>query len=113
MTQVELFNLLKTIGYPVAYDHFEADDDSPPPDPPFILYLIPNSKSYGPDDSRALIRDSYYRVELYTDIKDIAAESKVESTLDAASIQYDKTETYIQSEKLYQIIYDFNFIEKI
>ena len=48
------------------------------------------------------------RLELYTDCKDLAAEQKVEDVLDAAGIFYNKSETWIGSEKLYEVLYSFD-----
>ena len=47
------------------------------------------------------------RLELYTDRKDPDAEQNVETALDAAGIFYNKTETWIDSEKLYEVLYTF------
>ena len=44
---------------------------------------------------------------MYTDFKDLASERKVEDALDAAGIFYNKTETWIDSEKLYEVLYVF------
>ena len=45
-------------------------------------------------------------IELYTDIKDPDAEALVENVLDAAGIFYDKTESYIEEENLYEVLYE-------
>ena len=42
---------------------------------------------------------------MYTDFKDLSAEQQVETALDAAGIFYNKTETWIDSEKLYEVLY--------
>lgn len=47
------------------------------------------------------------RLELYTDLKDLEAEQNVEDVLDAAGIFYNKSETWIDSEKLYEVLYAF------
>lgn len=113
MTLAEIYALLKQTGYPVAYHHFESSPTNPAPTPPYIIYLTPYSTNFGPDNKKAMIVNKRLQVELYTSIKDIAAENKLESVLSNANIQYDKTEGYIESEKLYQIIYEFNLIEKV
>lgn len=96
---VSLFNLLKSTGLPVAYHHFTA-----PPTPPYIVYLFTDSENFGADN-RVYVKGDNYQVELYTDKKDLVAEGKIETALDGASIFYDKTELYIETEKLYQVIY--------
>ena len=42
-----------------------------------------------------------------TDFKALASEQKIEDALDAAGIFYNKTETWIDSEKLYEVLYSF------
>ena len=45
-------------------------------------------------------------VELYTDIKNPAAEQMVEDVLAAHEISYVKSEIWIESEKLYEVLYE-------
>ena len=47
------------------------------------------------------------RLEFYTDFKDLSQESRVESALDGHEIFYNKSEKWIQSEKLYEVMYSF------
>jgi hypothetical protein len=44
-------------------------------------------------------------VELYTLKKDLEIETKMDDLFDSHSIFFDKVETYISTEKLYQITY--------
>ena len=44
-------------------------------------------------------------LELYTDRKDPGAEALVETVLDDAGIFYNKSEVWIRSEKLYEVLY--------
>ena len=46
-------------------------------------------------------------IELYTDSKDLTVEQKLETVLDAHGLFYDKTEVWIESEKLYEVLYSF------
>ena len=95
--------LIKSMGLPFAYDHF-AEGESPAP--PFICYLTPGSDNFAAD-GRAYYKINIVNIELYTDIKDPSVEQKVESVLDANGIFYDKTEVWIESEKLYEVFYQF------
>jgi hypothetical protein len=108
MTLAKINIILKQTGYPVAYHHFKSD-----PRPPFILYLVSNGSGHGPDNYRALIRELHLQIELYTTIKDIEAEGNLEVALNTANLSYDLTENYIDSEQLYQVIYEIDLIEKI
>ena len=101
MTLEELAGMLEKAGFPFAYDHF-AEGESP--DPPFICYLLPGSDNFAAD-GRVYFRISEVRIELYTDRKDPGAEALVETVLDDAGIFYNKLEVWIQSEKLYEVLY--------
>ena len=100
----KLTAILNTIGIPYAYDHF-AEGESP--EPPFLCYLLPGSSNFSAD-GKVYHRISEVRLELYTDYKDLASEQKVEDALNGAGIFYNKTETWIDSEKLYEVLYSFD-----
>lgn len=99
----ELLAVIKETGIPFAYDHF-AEGESP--DPPFICYLLPGSDNFAAD-GRVYYKINEVRIELYTDSKDLAVEEKLEDVLDAYGIFYNKSETWIDSEKLYEVLYQF------
>nr|DAI84597.1 MAG TPA: tail completion protein [Caudoviricetes sp.] len=95
--------ILEQIGLPFAYDHF-AEGESP--DPPFICYLIPNSDNFSAD-GKVYYKINEIHIELYTDCKDLSAEQKVEAVFDEHGIFYEKTEVWIESENLYEVLYTF------
>ena len=103
MTMEELVAMLQKTGIPFAYDHF-AEGESP--EPPFICYLLPGSNNFAAD-GRVYFKINQVRIELYTDSKDLAVERKVEMVLDESGIFYNKSEVWIQSEKLYEVLYSF------
>lgn len=94
----EIEKLLRQTGFPVAYSHFK--DKQPVP---FITYTVTGSDNFDADNKVYFSVDSI-SIELYTDRKDPAAEKKVETAL--ASLCWERTEIYIDSEKLYQITYE-------
>ena len=99
----DLVKLLEETGIPFAYDHF-AEGESP--DPPFICYLLPQSDNFSAD-GKVYLKGSSVNIELYTDSKDLSVEQKLEAVLDTHGIFYDKTEVWIESEKLYEVLYSF------
>jgi len=99
----DLMQLMEEIGLPFAYDHF-AEGESP--DPPFITFLLPGSDNFAADGKVYLKIDEVH-IELYTDEKNPETEALVEDVLDAHEIFYDKTEVWIESEKLYEVLYSF------
>lgn len=99
----DLIRLLDGTGIPFAYDHF-AEGESP--DPPFICCLLPQSNNFSAD-GKVYLKVSSVNIELYTDSKDLSVEQKLEAVLDTHGIFYDKTEVWIESEKLYEVLYSF------
>lgn len=103
MTIENLVEMLQEMEIPFAYDHF-AEGESP--EPPFICYLLPGSNNFAAD-GKVYFRINQVRIELYTDSKDLSVERKVEIVLDESGIFYNKSEVWIQSEKLYEVLYSF------
>ena len=97
----ELVQMLQEIGLPFAYDHF-AEGESPKP--PFICYLFPGSNNFAAD-GKVYFHISEVRIELYTDKKDLSVENKVTAVLDEHGIFYNRSEVWIASEKLYEVIF--------
>ena len=99
----KLIEIMEETGLPFAYHHF-AEGESP--DPPFICFLTPGSDNFAAD-GRAYFKIDEVMVELYTDRKDPVLEAEVEAVLDGHGIFYRKTEVWIDSEKLYEVLYQF------
>ena len=100
MDEAALFTLLETAGLRVAYHHFTS-----PPSPPYIVYLFSYSSNFGADN-KVYDAEKNFQVELYTKTKDPTSEALIEGLFDANEIYWDKTETYIDSEGLYQVLYE-------
>ena len=82
-----------------------------PPRSTYAVYM--DSFTRRGADGLNLIKDHNYTIELYSYEPDPEAESRIEASLDAMGLEYDKDERYwISSEELYQVVYSFNFIEK-
>jgi len=99
----ELVSIMEEAGIPFAYDHF-AEGESP--EPPFICFLCPGSDNFAAD-GWAYFKVDKVNIELYTDVKDPETESRVESVLDRRGIFFEKTEVWIESERLYEVLYSF------
>ena len=101
----ELLQMLEEMGIPFAYHHF-AEGESP--EPPFICYLLPGSNNFSAD-GRVYYKINEVHIELYTDLKDFAVEQGVEAVLDGHGVFYNKSEVWIESEKLYEVLYTFEW----
>lgn len=102
----ELVRMFSEMKLPFAYDHF-AEGESP--EPPFMVYLLPGSNNFAADGT-VYTKINEVRIELYTDKKDLSIEEKVTAVLDKYGIFYNQTEIWIESEKLYEVIFSFKYL---
>ena len=99
MTQKELSAILKRVGLPLAYHHFDK-----PQKLPFMCYIRDGDDNEHADN-KTWVKLKNYQVELYSEKKSPEIEKKIESIFDENEIIYDVDETYIESEKMYEVIY--------
>ena len=104
MTITELNQALKSIGLPLAYHSFKTA-----PTPPYLVYLFTYSNDMIADNQN-YVEISNFQVELYNTKKDPATEKRVEDKLKELESPYTKTETFVESEGLFQVIYLFQVI---
>lgn len=102
MSKEIIIEVLKEIGIPYAYDHF-AEGESPKP--PFMVYRYPASSNFVADNSVYFKADRLH-MELYTDRKNPDLEEEIEYTLNKYGLIYLKSETWINSEKMYEVLYE-------
>ncbi len=106
MTYQDVNTMLASIGIPYTYNQF--DNDSPQV-LPFICFLYDDSNDLAADDiNYAKIRG--LSIELYTDNKDFALEKTVEDTLTSYGLVYSRSETYLDSERMFMIVYDTEIV---
>ena len=101
MTHKEVIALVEEMGFPFAYHHF-AEGESP--DPPFICFLYPNVVQFAAD-TIVFHSDKAVDIELYTDEKNPELEEAVEAVLTAHEIYFEKSEVWIDDEKLYEVLF--------
>lgn len=102
MSHAEVVAMVEEIGLPFAYDHF-AEGESP--SPPFLCFLYPRAENFSAD---GVVYHHFERldIELYTDYKDPDTEAAIETILTAHELFYEKSEVWIESEKLYEVLYE-------
>ena len=100
-----LVGILEELGLPFAYDHFAEGEVS---EPPFMCYLLPGSRNFAAD-GQVYHKINEVRLENYTDRKDLGLEARVDDVLDAHGIFYNKSEVWIESERLYEVLYSFEW----
>lgn len=98
----DLVSGLKKMGLPVAYSHYAEGDV---PKSPYIVIQGMGSNNFSADGIvYHEIEDT--NIELYCDKKDQETEKKISDFLTENKIYYEKTETYIESEKKIQTVFE-------
>ena len=102
MTVKELVTGLESSGLEVAYYQWP---EKKAPEPPYLLYYFPNSDDFVADGENYASIEAL-AVELYTNNKDFEAEAKVEKALKDLGLVYTRSEQYITSEKMYEVLFE-------
>ena len=101
MTYEQINEIMEEMGLPFAYHHF-AEGESPTP--PFLLFL--SGENTFSADNYMYFSFKQLDIELYTDIKNPELEENIERVLKRHKIYYTKSEIWIESEKLYEVLYE-------
>ena len=103
MKHKELYNLLKTLNIPIAYDHFNDDKTI---NPPFIVYREQSVDTFKADN-KTYFRPHNFELEVITTKKDTLLQEQIEKLLDDNNIPYDTTsEIWDNDEKIYHNFYE-------
>lgn len=108
MTYQEVLAMLEETRMQVAYRFFPEDSD---PRLPYIAYYYPNRDDF-PADNINYVKVEALNIELYTENKDFTSEQKVESILNAHGLFFQKTESYLDSEEMYEVLYETSVLIK-
>lgn len=103
MEHKDIYDLLKTLDIPVAYDHFDSNKKIIPP---FIVY-----REISPDTFKAdgitYYRPYEFEIELVTEKKNVALEKTIEELLTNNKIPYDvESEVWDEDERIYHNFYE-------
>lgn len=102
MTYSEIKTMLSSTGLPVAYDAFPI---GAVPSLPYIVYSYPNSENFG-GDNQVYKKGESIRAWLCTAEKDFKTEALVESAFNTYHLYWEKTESFLQSDAMYMILYE-------
>ena len=103
MNHKEIYNLLKTLDVPVAYDHFELKQNIIPP---FIVYREISGNVFNAD-SITYFKTLNFEIELVTTKKDIKLQQDIEKKLTDNNIPYEVAdEVWDSQEKIYHNFYE-------
>lgn len=106
MTYEEVNTMIASVGYPCAYYQFP---NNTPQAPPFICFFYPNNSDVKADDSNYQ-KIEHLVIELYTDTKDFDAEAAVETVLANNGMVWTRSETSIDTERMYEVIYEMDVV---
>lgn len=101
MKHKEIFDMLKTLNIPIAYDHFESNKQVVPP---FIAYRETSPQTFKANNV-TYYRPYNFEIELVTEIKDVALESRIEDLLTNNNIPYDISGEFGMKMKEYSTIF--------
>lgn len=104
MNAAQLHAGLKAAGMQVAYFAFKTA-----PSLPYICYRFVADEDFHADDVNYQGIDEYH-VELYSKVKDPGAEAAVEAALAAMGLTWSKSETFIDSEDMHEVIYTVSVV---
>lgn len=102
MTEKDVYAILQSTGIPFRY--FKWNDNESVPIP-FGVYYFPTSANFMAD-GLVYKQNLSLTVEIYTEIKDFSMERKIESVFQKNGWIWQKSETYIESERLYMVTYE-------
>jgi len=106
MTLKEIKNMIDSIGLPSVY---RAWPENRAPKLPYICYQLPNSDNFNADDT-VFQQIEVLSIELYSREKSPETEKKVEDVLNASGIPWEKSEIYIKSEHMMEVLYEMEVI---
>lgn len=99
----QIYDLLKTLNIPVAYDHFVSNKEV---SIPFVVYREIDTDTFKADGI-TYFRPYNFQIELITETKNIALQQSLEELLTTNNIQYDiGDEVWDDDEKIYHNYYE-------
>ena len=101
MTYIALLAALETTGIPWAYHHWNGRKP-----PPYGVYLDLEDDPFFADD-RNFASFRAMRLETYSLERDPALDGRVKEALDSLGLSYDVDYTWVESEGLYETIFEF------
>jgi hypothetical protein len=106
MTYEDFKNMIDSMGMPAAYYQWPVNMAPPLP---YVVFYYPSSDNFTADDE-VYTKIESVNLELYTANKSFDAEASVESVLKANHIPWQKTESYLDSEHMYEVLYELEIV---
>lgn len=106
MTHTQVASMIASVGVPYAYYQFNKKTAQ---EPPFICFFYPNNNDVLADNKNYQ-KVEHLVVELYTDNKDFDLEQTVENVLTENELVYTREETYLDDERMFEVIFETDVI---
>lgn len=106
MTFKDVNKLVKKTGLKCTY--YQWPEKSAPQLPYALFYFPQTNDEYAEDENFSNI--TALNIEIYTKNKDFATEKKVEDVLRGEGLAWTKTESYLDSEKMYEALYELQIV---
>ena len=106
MTYTDVASMVDSIGIPCAYYQFTKETAKPCP---FICFYYGDSNDFAADNTNYQ-RIRQLLIELYTDEKDFTLEETVETTLNSYGLVYTRSESPIDSERMYMVVFTTDIV---
>lgn len=105
-----LFSEIKTmLGQTGLKTTYYSWPEKEAPELPYLVWYLPASANFAADD-KVYKRVETLNIELYTKNKDFATEATVEAVLEANNMVWDRVETYLDDEKMYEVLYQMEIM---
>lgn len=106
MTFQQIASMIESIGLPFTYYSFPIGEV---PALPYVVFYYPQNNDFKADNSnyQKIVR---LNVELYTKSKDFSTEAQVEGVLNANGLVFARSETYLSTERMYEVLYEMDVV---
>lgn len=101
MTLADLIAIFTSTGLPVTYYQW---NEHQVPALPYLVYYFPTARPEAADNTTQAVIPSV-NLELYTNEKNFEVEAMVDRALMAGGLVFSKSEAWIESESMYQVLY--------
>nr|DAL97508.1 MAG TPA: hypothetical protein [Caudoviricetes sp.] len=102
----EIKQMLGEMGIEYRYHHFETEGAI---NPPFLIWILPGTDNFMADGI-TYQGISELDIELYTDTRNFEQEKSIERVLKKYELSWNKTERHIQSENMFEVLYEMEVL---
>ena len=106
MTFKEIEDMVAETGLEYVYYSF-PEHEAPPL--PYVVFYYPSNDDFGADNYN-YVPIVNLNIELYTENKDFETEATVENVLESHGIFFSKTESFLDSEEMYEVLYEMQIV---